>query len=154
MAKELTNRQLAEAVGYALEKAERNLNASVIKLEKERKRIESFKVDTHSADQLFKDANEAFRLTSNKCVADLDRIKSTKTKEVQIKEWIFYFFMLLATLGSLIWGGYSYYQKSELEKQNKKMQESFNNVYDFFEENPKQKEGFKKWMDEQQKVIK
>ena len=47
MSKELTNRQLAEAVGYALEKAESNLNASVKKLEEERKRIESFSIDTN-----------------------------------------------------------------------------------------------------------
>ena len=50
MSKELTNRQLAEAVGYALEKAESNLNASVKKLEEERKRIETVVIDNKKKD--------------------------------------------------------------------------------------------------------
>ena len=64
MGKELTNRQLAEALAYALERAEKNMNQSISKLGSERKRIEEFRIDTESSERLFKDANLALSKTA------------------------------------------------------------------------------------------
>jgi len=145
MGKELTNRQFAEGLGYALSKAEGNINKAVIKLETERKKIETFSIDTNSAREVFSDANKAFKETSDRCVADLYKIRNSRPKEVEIKDWIFYGFMIIATIGSLTLGGISYLAKLSMEKKNAEMQETFNKVSDFFEANPKQSEVWEQW---------
>lgn len=151
MGKELTNRQFAEGLGYALSKAEGNINKAVIKLETERKKIETFSIDTNSAREVFSDANKAFKETSDRCIADLYKIRNSKPKEVQIKDWIFYGFMIFATIGSLIWGGVSYLDKSSMEKKNAEMQSTFNRVNDFFDANAKQREAWEQWNKKVQK---
>ena len=84
MSKELTNRQLAEAVGYALEKAESNLNASVKKLEEERKRIESFSIDTNRVSSLFEQANRSFEQTTKENINRLEQIKKSGLNNIQL----------------------------------------------------------------------
>jgi hypothetical protein len=145
MGKELTNRQLAEALAYALERAEKNINQSVSKLESERKRIEEFRIDTESSERLFKDANLALNKTAKELVLDLEKMRKTKPKSVEIKEWILYGFMILCTFGSLVFGGYQLSMRSGIEKQNAQMQETFEHLQKFFQENPKEKETFEKW---------
>lgn len=145
MSKELTNRQLAEAVGYALEKAEGNLNDSVKKLEDERKRIESFSIDTNNIKALFEDANREFEQTSRDSINRLERIKNNKPKEVEIKEWIFFSFMILATFGSVLLMILSIMSKNEVQEENKKLKQTVSYVNQYFNENPKQKELFDQW---------
>lgn len=147
MGKELTNRQFAEGLGYALSKAEVNINKAVSKLENERKKIESFSINTEDVNRLYVDANKALKETSDKCVADFYKMRNSKSKEVEVKEWIFYGFMIIATFGSLIWGGTSYLDKSRMEKHNSEMEATFKHVNDFFEKNPKQREIFERWSD-------
>lgn len=145
MSKELTNRQLAEALGYALEKAESNLNDSVKKLEEERKRIESFSIDTNKVSSLFEQANKSFEKTTKQSIDRLQRIQNNRPKEVQVKEWIFYCFMILATLGSISLAVLAIINKNEAVDENKKLKETITYVNQYFNENPKQKEMFDKF---------
>lgn len=145
MSKELTNRQLAEAVGYALEKAEANLNDSLKRIEEERKRIESFSIDTNKVSALFEQANKSFEQTSQQSIDRLERIKNSKPKEVEVKEWIFFSFMILATLGSILLMIMTIFSKNEVLEENKKLKQTVSYVNQYFKENPKQKEMFDKW---------
>lgn len=145
MSKELTNRQLAEAVGYALEKAEANLNDSLKRIEEERKRIESFSIDTNKVSALFEQANRSFEQTTQQSINRLERIRNNKPKEVEIKEWIFFSFMILATLGSILLMIMTIFSKNEVLEENKKLKENISYVNKYFNENPKQKEEFYKW---------
>jgi len=145
MGKELTNRQLAEAVGYALEKAEANLNDSVKKLEDERQRIESFSIDTNNIKALFDEANKEFDRTSRECINRLEKIKNNKPKEVEIKEWIYFSFTVLATLGSILLMILAIISKNDAQEENKKLKDIITNVDQYFKENTKAKEEFYKW---------
>lgn len=132
MSKELTNRQLAEAVGYALEKAESNLKNSVKKLEEERKRIESFSIDTNKVSSLFEQANRSFEQTSQQSIDRLQHIQNNKPKEVQVKEWITYCFMILATFGSIVLMILAIISKNEVQEENKKLKETISYVNKYF----------------------
>lgn len=145
MSKELTNRQLAEAVGYALEKAESNLNASVKKLEEERKRIESFSIDTNRISSLFEQANKSFGQTTKESINRLEQIKREKPFEIKLKEWIIYVFMGLAVIGSITLAVLAIINKNEAVDENKKLKDTISYVNQYFRENSKQKELFDKW---------
>lgn len=145
MSKELTNRQLAEAVGYALEKAESNLNDSVKKMEEERKKIESFSINTNNIKALFDEANKEFERTSTDCINRLEKIKNNKPKEVEVKEWIYFSFTILATLGSILFMIMSILSKNEAQEETEKLKGIITNVDQYFSENPKAKEEFYKW---------
>lgn len=145
MSKELTNRQLAEALGYALEKAESNLNASAKRLEQERKRIEAFSIDTHTVKELFEDGNRVFEQTTKQSIDRLQRIQNNRPKEVEVKEWIFYCFMILATFGSISLAVLAIINKNEAVDENKKLKESITYINQYFRENPKAKDLFDKW---------
>lgn len=73
------------------------------------------------------------------------KMQKTKPKSVEIKEWILYGFMILCTFGSLVFGGYQLSMRSEIEKQNVQMQETFEHLHKFFQENPKEKDAFDRW---------
>lgn len=145
MGKELTNRQLAEAVGYALEKAESNLNASVKRLEQERKRIESFSIDTNSVKALFEQGNKVFEQTTREAINRLEQIKNNRPREVEIKEWFFYGFMTLTTFLSLGFAIYFGLSNNKLEEENKGLKSTIGLVNKYFRENPKAKDQFDKW---------
>jgi len=145
MGKELTNRQLAEAVGYALEKAESNLNDSVKKMEQERTRIEAFSINTDNIKDLFDQANRSFQQTTRDSIDRLERIRNNKSKEVEFKEWIYFSFVILATFGSILLLIMTIIRKNEVLDENKKLKETISYVNQYFNENPKQKEMFEKW---------
>jgi len=145
MGKELTNRQLAEAVGYALEKAESNLNDSVKKMEQERTRIEAFSINTDNIKDLFDQANRSFQQTTRDSIDRLERIRNNKSKEVKLKEWIFFSFMILATFGSIILMIMTIISKNEVQDENKKLKQTISYVNQYFNENPNAKEEFDRW---------
>ena len=76
---------------------------------------------------------------------DLEKMRKTKSKSVEIKEWILYGFMILCTFGSFVFGGYQLSMRNTIEKQNAQMQEIFEHLHQFFQENPKEKEAFDRW---------
>lgn len=145
MAKELTNRQLSEILGYALERAEKNISQSVEALESERKRIENFKVDTESADRIFKEADKRFKDTLSGSISEFKRLQEEKPKWLQIKDWI-----LIGALSLLVLlnGGLAirfYYKQSQLEETNAKLTNIVDNLSDFFGEHPKERKVFEEW---------
>jgi len=145
MNKELTNRQLAEAIGYALEKLEVNLNTSVKKIEQERKRIESFSIDTDKVRSLFDQANKNFEQTTRESINRLEQIKNNRSREIEIKEWIFYSFMIFATIGSIVLAVITIKLKNDVEEENRKLKNTIEYVNKYFSDNPKEKQMFDRW---------
>lgn len=145
MAKELTNRQLSEILGYALERAEKNINQSVNILESERKRIETFKVDTNSAEKIFKEADSNFKESLDIYVSELRKLQETKPKWLQVKDWLLTgtLVLLVIMIGGL--AGSFYYKLNKVEEENKKLENIVNNVSTFFGEHPKEGEIFLEW---------
>lgn len=145
MSKELTNRQLAEAVGYALEKAEANLNDSLKRIEEERKKIESFSIDTNTVKSLFEEGNKVFEQTTREAIKRLEQIKKNRPLEVEIKEWFFYGFMLFAVVLCVGLAINFKLSNDKLEEENKALKSTISLVNKYFRENPKAKEQFEKW---------
>lgn len=145
MGKELTNRQLGEALGYALGEAGRNMKKIVSQLESERKRIEGFSVDTISIEKTFRDANEAFKKTSDEYVSEMRKIQNAKPKWMKIKDWVLIGAFVLLVVGFSGISIYFYFENKKLEEEKVKLENATSNVIHFFEENTKQKEMFDKW---------
>jgi len=87
----------------------------------------------------------ALNKTAKELVSDLEKMRKSKPKEVQFKEWIFYGFMILCTFGSLIFGMYQLSARSTIEKENTRLRNIFERMDKFYQENPKEKEAFDKW---------
>jgi len=145
MAKELTNRQLSEILGYALERAEKNINQSVDALESERKRIETFKVDTDSAERIFKEADNNFKETLRVYSSDLRKLQETKPKWLQVKDYLLIVSLFLLVFISLGLAISFYLKQSKLEEENKKLNNVVNNISKFFREHPNEKTTFEEW---------
>jgi len=145
MPKELTNRQLSEILGYALERAEKNINQSVSVLESERKRIETFKVDTNSAERIFREADENFKKTLRMYSSDLKKLQETKPKWLQVKDLLLTGTLVLLVLISGGLAGSLYYKLNEIEEENIQLKDIFEHMDKFYQENPKEKEAFDKW---------
>jgi len=144
MAKELTNRQLSEILGYALERAEKNINQSVDALEIERKRIETFKVNTDSAERIFKEADNNFKETLRAYSSDLRKLQETKPKWLQVKDYLLIVSLFLLVFISLGLAISFYLKQSKLEEENKNLNNIFERMDNFYKENPKEKEAFDK----------
>ena len=114
-------------------------------LEEERKRIESFSIDTNRVSSLFEQANRSFEQTTKENINRLEQIKKEKPFEIQLKEWILYVFMGLAVIGSIFFAVLAIINKNEAVDENKKLKETINYVNQYFRENPNQKELFDKW---------
>jgi len=145
MPKELTNRQLSEILGYALERAEKNINQSVSVLESERKRIETFNVDTNSAERIFREADENFKKTLRMYSSDLKKLQETKPKWLQVKDLLLTGTLVLLVLISGGLAGSLYYKLNEIEEENIQLKDIFEHMDKFYQENPKEKEAFDKW---------
>lgn len=143
--KELTNRQLSEILGYALERAEKNINQSVNALETERKRIESFKVDTNSAERMFKEADANFKQSLSIYSSELIKLQQTKPKWLQVKDSLLIgtLVLLIVFIGGL--AGSFYYKLNKIEEENKNLNSIVNDVSRFFREHPKEKKTFEEW---------
>lgn len=145
MGKELTNRQLAEGLGYALSKAEVSINKAVSKLESEREKIETFSVDIEGIERVYKNADERFQETLRVYVSDLRRVKETKPKWLKIKDWL-----LIGALSGLlvISVGFVisfYYEQNRLERENARLNNIVNNLSNFFGKHPKEAKTFEEW---------
>lgn len=145
MAKELTNRQLSEILGYALERAEKNINQSVDALECERKRIETFKVDTDSAERIFKEADNNFKETLSAYSSDLRKLQETKPKWLQVKDYLLIVSLFLLVFISLGLAISFYLKQSKLEEENNNLNNAVNNISKFFREHPNEKKTFEEW---------
>lgn len=145
MGKELTNRQFAEGLGYALSKAEVNVNKAVSKLENERKKIEAFSVDTEGIDKMFKDADERFKEAVRIYLSDLRKVQETKPKWLKVKDGLLIgsLVILLAVSTGFLFS--FHYKLSEVEQEKAKIERQANNLVDFFEEHPKEKKTFEDW---------
>lgn len=145
MAKELTNRQLSEILGYALERAEKNINQSVDALDRERKRMEIFKVDTDSAERIFKEADGNFKETLRSYSSDLRKLQETKPKRLQVKDYLLIGSLFLLVFISLGLPVSFYLKQSKLEEENNNLNNAVNNISKFFRENPIEKKTFDEW---------
>ena len=145
MGKELTNRQFAEGLGYALSKAEVNVNKAVSKLEDERKKIEAFSVDTEGIDKMFKDADKRFKETLSIYVSDLRKMQETKPKWLKFKDGLLVGALVLLLAVSVGFIVSFYYKLSDVEQEKAKIERIANNLVDFFEEHPKEKKAFEEW---------
>lgn len=143
--KELTNRQLSEILGYALERAEKNINESVRTLESERKRIEVFKVDTNSAERIFKEADANFKQSLSIYTSELRKLQEMKPKWMQVKDWFLISALSLLVVISVGLAISFYYKLNKLESENEKLNNIVDNVSNFFGEHPKEGETFKEW---------
>jgi len=145
MGKELTNRQLAEALGSALDQTERNIKQSVKKLESERERIESFSINTEELKNAYNLGNKNLKETVQKLLSEVERVKKIKPKSDDLKSFFLYIFMFIATIGSLSFGLFKYFDNEELVKQNAELRNTFNTLQQFFDEEPKAKNILDEW---------
>lgn len=145
MGKELTNRQFAEGLGYALSKAEGNINKAVSKLESERKKVEAFSVDTEGIEKIYKDADDRFKETLRVYVSDLEKVQKTKPKWLQLKDGLLVGALVVLLAVSTGFVISFYYKLNKVEQEKANIERVANNLVNFLEEHPKEKKVFEEW---------